>query len=348
MGVVQRLPAARWGPAAGLGAIILVGAVIGFAVSRPPAPPAAVNVPAAPAAPRTAFGYSAVDDPVHHEVVLFGGVDSYSQTWLWNGKRWTLTHPSTSPTGRFDAPAAFDPDTGQVMLYGGRLADGELAGDTWAWDGTTWRQLDTGANGPPAGEGGAMAWDPGLQTMVLVAPIATPTGLTGETWLWQGGAWSRVTGGNFPAGVTPIAAVFDDAIGTLFAIGGAGNPTNADGLFRFVPVRWNGGSWHVLPARQVDSFAGLAEDPISGRLIVAAENGFPVVPATSTAWSWTGSDWQTLHNTQGPPWPQAEVTDLAHGRLLLFATLLPASQDTPQTVYVWEWQGTHWARVDGG
>src|SRR5215469_551103 len=196
VGVSQHWPTARWAPAAGLAAIILVGATLGFALSRPPAPPAvrAPNLPPAQTAPRTAFGYSVVDDPARHQVVMFGGVDSYSQTWLWNGKHWTLAHPAASPTGRFDAPAAYDPDSHEVMLYGGRLADGELIGDTWAWDGVTWRQLDNGANGPPAGEGGAMAWDPGLHTMVLVVPTAAPTGPSGETWLWEGGSWSRVTG----------------------------------------------------------------------------------------------------------------------------------------------------------
>jgi hypothetical protein len=196
-------------PVAGLGAIILAGAALGFALSRPPQRTPAPTPPPAPTAPRTAFGYSVADDPAHHEVVLFGGVDSYDHTWLWNGRRWTLAHPPASPTGRFDAPAAYDPDSRDVMLYGGRLADGELIGDTWAWDGVTWRDLDSGANGPPAGEGGAMAWDPVLHTMVLVVPIATPSGPSGETWLWRGDAWSRLTGSNFPADIAPIAAVFD-------------------------------------------------------------------------------------------------------------------------------------------
>ena len=182
MGPLQRASVVRWAPAAGLTVIIVAGATIGFAVSRrpAPAPPPPTPRPEAPT-PRSAFGYSVAGDPAHGEVVLFGGVDTYDQTWLWNGKRWTQAHPPSSPAGRFDSPAAYDPATGQVLLFGGRLADGEVAGDTWAWDGTTWNQLDAGSPaGPPAGDGGAMARDDALGTMERASDTYSTASKCGE------------------------------------------------------------------------------------------------------------------------------------------------------------------------
>jgi hypothetical protein len=37
---------------------------------------------------------------------------------------------------------AYDPGTGQLVLYGGAIDSGrKLFGDTWTWNGTTWSQL---------------------------------------------------------------------------------------------------------------------------------------------------------------------------------------------------------------
>ena len=85
-----------------------------------------------------------------HQLVAFGGVDSYDTTWLWDGRRWTLARPARQPAGRFNAAAAYDPLTGVVMLYGGRLGPGQLVQDTWAWDGGTWHQLDAGTSSLPS------------------------------------------------------------------------------------------------------------------------------------------------------------------------------------------------------
>lgn len=340
--------ARRWA-VAGLLLIIAAGGAIGFAVSRPPAPPAIPSPPATVAAPRVAFGYSIAYDRARHDAVLFGGVDSYDSTWLWNGHRWSLAHPATSPPGRFDAPAAYDPDTRQVLLFGGRLADGEVVGGTWAWDGVAWLELDAGANGPPPGEGGAMAWDDALGTMVLLTPTATSAGPSGQTWLWNGTRWTLVAGSDFPAGIVPIAAAFDTATSSLFAVGGAqANPVSPGGLLSFVPLRWDGATWGPVPTTQhLGSFAGLARDPRSGRLLVAASNGFPAERATSVAWLWTGGDWRTLTRTAGPPWPQGEVADTAEHSLLLFGALSPPTQGAPQPVHVWSWTGAQWRRLDG-
>src|SRR5437588_4973476 len=150
-----------------LAAVIAVPGLIGLSISflqRPPQPPVSAPLPSpspTPVAhgPVSGFGYSLVDDAAAQQVVFFGGIDSYEQTWLWDGGRWKLAAPRSHPPGRFGAAAAYDPVTTDVLLFGGRLAPGQLANDTWAWDGRTWRELDGGAEGPPPGEGELMAWD---------------------------------------------------------------------------------------------------------------------------------------------------------------------------------------------
>ncbi|HSP65400.1 MAG TPA: hypothetical protein VLO10_04340, partial [Candidatus Deferrimicrobium sp.] len=120
-------------------AALLAGVLVGRSQPSSTSPlPAATGTPRDSAAPPTptpsptpasavlGSGFSTVYDARIHRLVAIGGVDSYDTTWMWDGHRWTLAQPSPSPPGRFQAAAAYDPLTGVVMLYGGRLGPGEI------------------------------------------------------------------------------------------------------------------------------------------------------------------------------------------------------------------------------
>ena len=59
---------------------------------------------------------------------------------------------------------AYDPGTGQLVLFGGY--DGGFLDDTWTWNGSTWTQM-TPATSPPARDSASMAYDPGTGQLVL-------------------------------------------------------------------------------------------------------------------------------------------------------------------------------------
>ena len=140
--------------------------------------------------PRSGALFSVADDLDTHEVVLFGGVDDWDNTWVWNGDHWTQLHPAVSPPGRYGASAAYDPQTKMVMLFGGRTEAGTPVHDTWGWDGGVWQDLDSGAGGPDPGEGSDMAWDAALTEMVLTTSSGV-IGQSGQTWVWAGTHWAR-------------------------------------------------------------------------------------------------------------------------------------------------------------
>ncbi len=288
-------------------------------------------------APVSAFGFSVSDDPVIHRVVFFGGVDSDAQTWLWDGSRWSRVIPTVSPPGRLYAASAYDPETGLVMLFGGRLASGRVVNDTWAWAGVTWRELNNGIGGPPAGESALMAWDDASRTMVLVTPTGAMTG--GRTWIWKGTRWSPQPSADLPA--TPIAGqmAYDPTSGGMLLVSPL-LPPIGPGISTW---RYDGTTWQNLPATPPSVTTGVTLDPTSGHLVVCSD---PTTAGPPELWSWTGAGWMPVPRSELPMELGLEVSDLDRNEVVMLAFAVSPTQQTPQPVLVWGWTGRAWERLD--
>ena len=259
--------------------IIAVASAIGIVVSFGQRSPARISDPAptpfarqpitpspVPLEPQSGDGFSVADDLATHQIVLFGGVGNYANTWLWDGSKWTLAHPQTSPEGRFGASEAYDPQTKTVLLFGGRLEPGTPVHDTWAWNGTTWLDLDSGAGGPQPGEGSDMAWDPAHKQMVLLTRsgvISNPA----RTWVWSGTHWTQPAGSALPAGASYSPMWFDPVTRSLLAVGCCVGPPPSTGAAN-TTWRWNGASWTLLPTP--------ANPPINAVRAALDPRGIPV------------------------------------------------------------------------
>src|SRR5207245_9422477 len=87
-------------------------------------------------------------DPDHQQVVL---LDLRAQTWLWSNHQWTQAHAPVTPPARTGAAVAWNPGLHAVLLFGGQADGGQtLLRDTWAWNGSTWREVGRGRLAPPA------------------------------------------------------------------------------------------------------------------------------------------------------------------------------------------------------
>ena len=121
-----------------------------------------------PARDQAAMAY----DSATSNMVLFGGVSGASNsvplgdTWVWNGTTWAEQSPATSPPARAPYNAvAYDPTTGDVVIFGGGTSSSYLA-DTWVWNGSTWTQQFP-ATSPPARDSATMDYDPANSNVVL-------------------------------------------------------------------------------------------------------------------------------------------------------------------------------------
>lgn len=331
-------------------ATIAIAAAAGTAVSlaqRPPSPPPTrspvVDTALPSNQPAVAFGFAVASDLASHTLVLFGGVDDFDTTWLWNGAFWVRAHPATSPPGRYGASEAFDPLNGEVLLFGGTLQTGQAANDTWAWDGSTWQERDSGRGGPWGGAGSDMAWDPTLNEMVLVTLPPGGRG-GGRTWLWNGAHWVRVAAGDLGTSYLGSVIAFDPLSSSLMA----------EGCCQAQPMmpstwRWNGRTWSLLRTSvHPRDGSSMVEDPSLQRLVLC---GCDLAGGLSPEmWVWNGLDWMAGSYPRPPVAPQVEIIDAADSQFLVLGSAIGGVDALAQTLQVWTLRGTQWLRlgVDGG
>jgi hypothetical protein len=332
--------------------IVAIAAAAGLVVSfgqRPtpkftqPSPSARLLITPSPVPrePRSGFGFSVADDLATHEVVLFGGVGNYANTWLWNGSSWRLVHPPASPEARFGASEAYDPQTRTVLLFGGRLEPGTPVHDTWSWNGTTWEPLDMGAAGPRPGEASDMAWDPALNEMVLLTSsgvISSPA----ETWVWAGTHWSRPAGASLPAAASYSPMWFDPVTRSLLAVGCCVGPPPATGAAD-TTWRWNGATWTLLaPAHAPIGGSTMAMDPAIGRVVLCACGSWAPL---SSLFAWGGGDWTALRAGAIPVDNGTAITDDDLHKFLLFGIPKSAILPGQSPVEIWSLTASGWARL---
>jgi cysteine-rich repeat protein len=146
-----------------------------------------------------------VYDAARDQLVLFGGVDGdFAQpvTWTFDLEAGTWTeHDVAGPSRRQPSAMAYDPRAEQVVLVGGwhAVEEEETLEDVWAWDGVGWTELGR-AGGPPPGTAKAMAWEPTLGALVLVAG-GEPAGVDLAAYVRRGDAWEAA-----PSELAPPAA----------------------------------------------------------------------------------------------------------------------------------------------
>ncbi len=105
--------------------------------------------------PGARYGAQIVIDPNTNHLLLFGGmrddpyvpvppatqpteIQSYvNDMWEWDGTNWTKLQPTAVPPSRENGRMAFDPTTGQLVLFGGYA--GYFMSDVWNYNSPAWQ-----------------------------------------------------------------------------------------------------------------------------------------------------------------------------------------------------------------
>ena len=201
------------------------------------------------AEPDALASYSLAYDSSSHLLMLFGdslsSVDGEpllpghegSETWSWDGTRWTFLHPAASPPEIRDSAMTYDDATHQIVLFGGdtrnpstNMYTGSVGG-TWLWNGTTWAQANP-AESPSPRFGASLAYDPDLGAAVLFGgvagdviaqpPTVAPT-VFDDMWSWSGTTWTQLHPSTLPSGRFFSQMTYDATNHELVLFGGSLN-----------------------------------------------------------------------------------------------------------------------------
>ncbi|HEY8143465.1 MAG TPA: kelch repeat-containing protein [Kofleriaceae bacterium] len=114
-------------------------------------------------------------------VVLFGGNTGAAETneiFEYDGAEWYPIGVVAGPTPRSEqgGPAAYDPISGRVLVYGSGVMDDDL----WAWDGGQWSRLCQVCTGVPR-SGAMLEVDPARERILIVGGYDPEVQVAG-TW----------------------------------------------------------------------------------------------------------------------------------------------------------------------
>lgn len=210
-------------------------------------------------------GHAMAYDPVRERVVLFGGAASgqrLADVWEWDGSAWTPVPTSTvtGPSGRNNHAMAWDPNTQEILMYGGTVDVVQRpivpgfppiphlvnSDETWSWNGQRWLDRTAGAR-PPHRYHHAMATDVARARVVLHAgDIGTDcfvcgADADGDTWEWDGTSWTEMSPATVPRGRSRIGFTYDPVRAKIVAFGG-NDPGPAVSL-RNDLWEWDGIDW---------------------------------------------------------------------------------------------------------
>jgi N-acetylneuraminic acid mutarotase len=168
-------------------------------------------------------------DPTSGRVILFGGGDGeaeYNDTWAYALVENTLTelHPAGDlPRVRRFHAMVYDPDNGQVILFGG-VSEQEPLSDTWAYDpvANRWAELKPGGEVPSPRAFHSLVLEP-TSGKILLFEGGDETGDMNDVWEYDSvtNAWSELNPeGPPPTGRGGLSTVWDPVEDRIIVFGG--------------------------------------------------------------------------------------------------------------------------------
>jgi N-acetylneuraminic acid mutarotase len=332
------------------------------------------------AAPAARGNCAMAYDSSRGRAVLFGGSASGSMmndTWAYEpaAGTWSELDPgSTLPVARYGHSTAYDPESAQLLVFGGFTSYGDVLGDIWSFDPITesWTERDPAGSLPVARSGHRMVYDPDTGTAIMFG------GYTGEfdlndTWAYDPAAdmWSDLN----PAGALPPARdshamVYDPVSQRVLLFGGRDDEYQPlDDLWAYDPST---NSWTELAPTgdtpTARSFHAMAYDPESAKVILfggtsydgsetVSEGAVTATPAKTgrraegefgDTWIYdpAANTWTEVEPLGEQPYPRDDhsmVYDPASGNVLLFGGW--DGYDTLSDAWSYDVSTSTWTRV---
>jgi len=259
-----------------------------------------------------------------------------SVTWELIGDDWSRRLIDAPTLG--SSCAAYDPDRGVTVLFGGSDDDSLFTDETWEYDGAAWVQRFP-VTSPPPRHWCAMAYDTDRQVMVMFGGYIE-VGFTGsaDTWEYDGTDWVEVSTRDAPSPRGEPAMTYDPGRGEIVLFGGL-----HDGVVDGGTWTYNGRNWklkNVATAPSARSAAGLVYDPGLGKTILFG--GATTTWVFGDTWEWSGTGWTELSPPTSPPDRMCKlVYDTGRQQVLVHA----GKWDSGGYNDTWVFDGTTWTEI---
>jgi pimeloyl-ACP methyl ester carboxylesterase len=248
-------------------------------------------------APLSRYFHSLVFDSNRGRVIMFGGLfgkrlaDPLNDLNSWDGKVWQSVTTANDPSARFGASMVWDSSRQKLVLFGG-CADPkgrQALGDTWEFDGSTWRQLSPKTS-PPARAQAGFIYDSHRNVCVLHGGAATDEQMLADTWEFDGTDWRQLASAPKPRAFPAMA--YDASRRKVVVYGGWTPDSSSDtGLFEF-----DGKSWS-----EVKPQGGVVEAH-SPRMVYAPRfKTCVLLGGGGKAWLWDGNRFRSIESTGHVP-----------------------------------------------
>jgi hypothetical protein len=246
-------------------------------------------------------------------VVMFGGDNASSYTWLYDGINWTRFDDPGSPAPRRESVMAYDSHRKLIVLFGGfdYVIENQT---TWEFDGEKWKGRIP-ASSPDGRSDHAMAYDAERRQMIMFGG----EGIDEDTWAYAEGKWRTVNReGNTPGERGGHGMVYDSDRKVIVLFGG-----NLGGDFYNDTWEWDGERWRdVTPAGTsppgMRAFA-MVYDKLRKRTVVFGGRD-EMLDGFNATWEWDGIRWREIETTTAPPARHecAAAYDSVRHRMVLF------------------------------
>ena len=248
-------------------------------------------------APELAF------DAERKKLILFGGRTRIADrqfrvltdTWEWDGARWTLVDSVGAGPRRLHQVLAYDPSRRAVILHGGLNTEdrGRALSDTWRWTGARWEEVVLTT--PPTdaeNHNALMSTGDGVMLLMQVkdSTRCPPSGrwqrAQAKLFELRGAGWTALrSDGPCVSGLPPAALTSDGIVLVSGSAPGAPWPSEA--------WQWRKGVWQRVESMPTTRRAARAAyDPVRRRLVVVG--GDDAAGLLGVPWEGDGQRWSQI------------------------------------------------------
>lgn len=219
--------------------------------------------------------------------------------------QWTTINTPTSPSGRGAQGMAYNPTTGNTIMFGGDTLGFPVGttNETWSYDGSDWTLLTPTAS-PGATAGINLAYD--INGGVFVMYGGTPPGFFGgpaldETWLFDGTTWTQAFPTNTPGGLAHYGLSYDIVRGRTVLYGGMFSTQLVGDSNK--TWEWDGTNWtEIVGATQPGPLERPAMCYHAGINRTVMFGGIDVLSGgVDTVWLYDGTTWTAAPITGSGP-----------------------------------------------